>query len=408
MNHLEKYSLIIRRWANYLLAAFGLLFGLGSFLSFAFGMNYLEEFGIAYILWLLLLTLSTAILVAFRHRHPMTITVLALLSIGLSFIPLPFVATWWALPIISYHAGKHLQRFQRNAVLAVATLFALLMGYGFALLMLGESSYTSIDFAQLWTFNTALCVVVIVLAWTWGTTSRLRLLRQQELEERAQRLEQEREQERSLAAVDERSRIAREMHDIVAHSLSVIVTQSDGARYATLASQDVNIATQALEQIGQVSREALAQTRGVLGLLRSSSETELAPLPDLESLGDLVEIARASGLDVNFSGVEGAPARPVSAGVQLAAYRVVQEALTNIRKHATGARSSVTCIYDKEGVTIEVVNEAPPTLVVPLPGAGKGLQGMSERVALYHGELIAAPLFTGGFQVKAFFPYSDT
>lgn len=400
-------SLRLRRWANYALSGLGLFLSLGLYLGLSVGLGTFKTLGIGYALWALLLTCAVAFLAAVRHRRPLLYTVLALIAVGLAFIPLPLVSVWWVLPLFAYHAGKHLQKTQRILVLMVSLFYALLMGWGFALIMLFESEYGAADLAQLWILTGTICLTVTALTWMLGTTSRLRALRQQELEERAQRLEFEREQERSLAAVDERSRIAREMHDIVAHSLSVIVMQAEGGRYAAAASGELSAATSTLEQIAQVSREALAQTRGVLGLLRSSAETELAPLPTLNDLPQLVELARASGLEVEFAGITGVPSRPLAAGVQLAAYRVVQEALTNVRKHASGAPVSVTCSYSKSGVTVEVINEAPPALSQTLPGAGKGLQGMQERVTLYHGELTAAPLFTGGFQVKAFFPYSD-
>lgn len=398
---------LLHRLVTYLLAGIGLLFGIATWGSLNFSLGYTDVYGVAYALWSGLLTLLVPVALVLRYRWMRRSVWLILAAIVLSFIPAQLISTWWALPIVAYHAGKHFQKHERVAVLILGVLLAFCMGGGFALLMLGESEYNGVDLASLWTLDAGLCVTVTVLTWTWGTSSRLRILRQQELEERAARLEFEREQERSLAAVDERSRIAREMHDIVAHSLSVIVMQADGARYSASANGNLDTATQALEQIGQVSREALAQTRGVLGLLRSSAETELAPLPTLDDLPQLIEIARSSGVEVIFPGVTGTPHRPLAAGVQLAAYRVVQEALTNVRKHATGAPATVTCAYDRAGITVEVVNEAPPVLPQAMPGAGKGLQGMIERVALYHGELIAAPLFTGGFQVKAFFPYSD-
>ncbi|WP_188358797.1 sensor histidine kinase [Rothia aerolata] len=404
---LQKNLPLLHRWLNGLVALAGLLCGLLAWGSFTFGMGYAKSAGIAYLLWTLLLTLLVPVLVLLRHRSPVTALTVSFLAIACSLLPFPLPSTWWALPLFTYHAGKHFQKLPRTVVLGAGLLLAFGMGRGFALLMLGTSDYTRSNMVQLWMLNSALCMVFTALTWTWGTTSRLQKLRHQELIERAERLEFEREQERTLAAVDERSRIAREMHDIVAHSLSVIVMQADGARYALAAGQDPAQAADALEQISGVSRDALAQTRGVLGLLRSSSETELTPLPTLADLPALVELARASGLEVRFSGVEGSPALGLASGVQLAAYRVVQEALTNVRKHAAGAATEVSCVFNKQGLTVEVVNEAPEIAASPLPGAGKGLQGMQERVALYHGELLAAPLFTGGFQVKAFFPYSE-
>ena len=160
------------------------------------------------------------------------------------------------------------------------------------------------------------------------------------LEDRAARLERERDAQARIAAAAERARIARELHDVVAHNVSVMVVQADGACYALDA--DPERARQALGAISATGRQALAEMRRLLGVLRSGDEqAELAPLPGIDQLRDLLEQARAAGLTVSFT-LEGVP-RPLPEGAALAAYRVVQESLTNTRKHGgIGASVAVT------------------------------------------------------------------
>lgn len=174
--------------------------------------------------------------------------------------------------------------------------------------------------------------VPFALAWVLGDSIRTRRAYFAQLEERAARLEKEREAQAKVAVAAERARIARELHDVVAHNVSVMVVQADGAAYVLDAAPDQ--AKKALETISSTGRQALAEMRRLLGVLRTGEHQEggeYVPQPDVEQIEDLVEQCRGSGLPVDFK-VEGTP-RPLPSGVELTAYRIVQEALTNTRKH---------------------------------------------------------------------------
>ncbi|NGN67459.1 sensor histidine kinase [Streptomyces sp. A7024] len=217
------------------------------------------------------------------------------------------------------------------------------------------------------------------------------------LEERARRLEVERDQKARLATAAERARIAREMHDIVAHNLAVIVGLADGGSYAATKSPERQ--TQALDAISTTGREALAELRRLLGVLQPP-EAELAPQPGLPDLDALLDRVRAAGLPVRCR-VRG-DARALSEGEQLTVYRIVQEALTNTLKHAKARESAqVTLAYD-EGVTIEVTDTGAAPAAPP-SDTGQGLAGMRERVALYGGTFDAGPTGTG-WRVRATIP----
>jgi signal transduction histidine kinase len=246
--------------------------------------------------------------------------------------------------------------------------------------------------------------VTVVAAWALGHLRRAGRQREQSLEERARLLEIERDQEMRLAATAERARIAREMHDVVAHSLSVVIAQADGGRYA--GRTDPDAATGALEAIAATGRQALTDMRSLLGVLREGPGQEYAPQPDVAAVPALVEDVRASGLDVDLL-VEGTP-RPLSAGPQLAAYRIVQESLTNVLKHAGSAgRAWVRLSWRDDGLEVAVLDDgrgASAAMVAGTPG-GQGLRGMVERAQLHGGRLTAGPRSGGGFAVHALLPY---
>ncbi|MFE0737799.1 sensor histidine kinase [Streptomyces sp. NPDC058855] len=231
------------------------------------------------------------------------------------------------------------------------------------------------------------------------------------LVERARRLEVERDQEVRLAAAAERARIAREMHDIIGHNLSVITGLADGGRYA--AAKSPERAAEALDAIGATSRQALTELRRLLGVLRTDDETAARdPQPTLADLDGLLAGVREAGLPVRLDlAPPAAPAPPeLSPGVQLTLYRVVQEALTNTLKHAgPGARASVLLTYGPREVRVEVTDtggrRGPGAKA---PGTGQGLTGMRERAALYHGTLDCGPLPDGGWRVLLRIPREDT
>lgn len=247
--------------------------------------------------------------------------------------------------------------------------------------------------------------VVAAAAVALGANLRVRRAYLTELEERAARLERERDQQAQLAASAERARIARELHDIVAHHVSVMVAQADGAGFAI--DRDTAKARRAMEVVAETGREALAEMRRLLGVLRTAPDSEAtAPQPGVDQLAELVEKVRHAGLPVELA-VDGTPPL-MPAGLELAAYRVVQEALTNTIKHGGPHTSTrVEVAYRPDGIIIRVVDAGPPA-----PGAatngdagpGQGILGMRERAAVYGGEIRAGSRPEGGYEVLASFP----
>jgi len=239
-----------------------------------------------------------------------------------------------------------------------------------------------------------------LLAWVLGDSMRYRRAYYASLEERAARLEAERDAQAQIAAAAERARIARELHDVVAHNVSVMVVQADGASYAL--GSDPQRAAEALAAISATGRQALAEMRRLLGILRREEKVSRAPLPGIGQLGELLESTRAAGLPVSFT-VEGVP-QPLPGGAALAAYRIVQESLTNTRKHA-GPRASaeVTLRYLEDALVLEISDDGCGA-AARSDGAGHGLTGMAERVAVYGGSVDAGPRSGGGFRVTARLP----
>jgi signal transduction histidine kinase len=247
--------------------------------------------------------------------------------------------------------------------------------------------------------------IAVVAAWALGDLRRSRLQQMDALVERARLLELERGQEMRLAATTERTRIARELHDVVAHSLSVVIAQADGGRYA--GKTDPEAATGALEAIATTGRQALADMRSLLGVLREGGSEEYAPQPDVGTVAALVEDVRRSGLDVDLI-VEGTP-QPLPAGQSLAAYRIVQESLTNVLKHAGPAsRAWVRLHWRPDGLELSVLDDgrgAAAAVSAEHDGQGQGLLGMRERAQLHGGRVDAGPRPGGGFGVHAALPY---
>ena len=245
--------------------------------------------------------------------------------------------------------------------------------------------------------------VSVVAAWSLGNLRRARLQQLLSLEERARLLEVEREQEMRLAASTERARIARELHDVVAHSLSVVIAQADGGRYA--GATDPAAAVGALEAIGATGRQALTDMRSLLGVLREGAGEEYAPQPDVAAIPALVDDVRSSGLDVDLI-VEGEP-HPLPAGPQLAAYRIVQESLTNVLKHAGPAsRAWVRLQWRPDALELSVLDDGRgAAAMATADGNGQGVRGMRERASLHGGRLEAGPRPGGGFGVHAALPY---
>jgi len=245
--------------------------------------------------------------------------------------------------------------------------------------------------------------------WALGRNLRLRRAYFTELEDRAARLERARGTDARAARVEERSRIARELHDVVAHHVSVMTVQAGAAR--RIMDKHPAGAREAMSTIEEVGRTALSEMRRIVGVLRTERDPEtaggeLAPQPGLGDLGELLDHVRDTGLSVQLW-IEG-EARTPSPGVDVAAFRLIQEALTNTLKHAgPQARAWVRLHYTDQDLTVEIEDDGRGTATIMADNGdrpGHGLVGMYERVALYGGELRIGPRVGGGFGVRARFP----
>ncbi|WP_211297302.1 sensor histidine kinase [Geodermatophilus tzadiensis] len=240
---------------------------------------------------------------------------------------------------------------------------------------------------------------VTVTAAVVGRDRRTRRAYLEALEDRAARAERERDARARVAVVEERARIARELHDVVAHNLSVMTALADGAGFAPGTGQ----AREAVAQIAATGRQALAEMHRLVGVLRTDDDpAERAPAPGLADLTGVVEQVRAAGLPTVLR-VTGRP-RPLPAGAQLAVHRLVQEALTNTLRHARGARSAeVRLDWRAAELAVEVTDDGAPAAAAP-DRAGHGLVGMRERVAAWDGSVTAGPRPAGGWRVAAVLP----
>ncbi len=289
------------------------------------------------------------------------------------------------------------ERYDRRA----AVIAAVGVGVTFTTVIMAKGGSAAAIAGSVQTF---LSVGVVLALGDWARTRRQYAMA---IEENARLQESEREERSHRAVEDERERIARELHDIVTHHVSVIVIQA-GAGLTALERRPEQART-ALEAIDRTSREALTDMRRMLGMLGdvpgtpAANDETRAPMPRLERLGELIEAVRAAGLPVELS--LGGVRRPLDAGVELSAYRIVQEALTNALKHAHGARARVSLAYEPRAIEIEVTDQGGTGRrdLGEAAGGGRGLLGMRERVALYGGDFEAGPTPTG-FRVHARLP----
>ncbi len=246
--------------------------------------------------------------------------------------------------------------------------------------------------------------VFVIAIWITGIYANTRRRYLESLEERAERAEHERDQQARLAAAAERARIARELHDVVAHNVSVIIVQADGAGYAI--DSDPEQAREAMRAISNTGRQALAEMRRMVGVLRTDGVPgEYAPQPSLSQLDDLVAQVRSSGLPVDFQ-VTG-PRQDLPEGEQLTVYRIVQEALTNTLKHGgPDSRATVEMEYGARELLLRVTDDGRGA-AAPRSPDGHGLVGMRERTAMFGGTIEAGPRLGGGFQVTARLPIGE-
>ena len=249
--------------------------------------------------------------------------------------------------------------------------------------------------------NVLFTVVPAIAMYLVRRAVRDRQLRAETLAARAELLEREHELRANQAVAEERARIARELHDLVAHNVSVMVVQAGAERHALPEGQDST--REALTSIEQAGRQALGEARRLLGMLRRNGEHEgLEPQPSVDQIDLLVEQIQRAGLPVKLE-LEGEPT-PLPAGVDLCAYRIVQEGLTNALKHAGPAHAEERLRYEQRGLDIQVVDDGRGLSEANSDGSGHGLIGMRERVALYGGSLETGPRECGGFQIHAHLP----
>lgn len=245
-----------------------------------------------------------------------------------------------------------------------------------------------------------------LLGYAWSTRRRY----ERSLRDRVQLLDEAGEAAVAAAVTTERDRIARELHDIVSHNVSLMIIQAGAARQV-VAGAPKN-ATDALRAVESSGREAMTELRTLLGLLApgGSGEDDLTPQPGMNRLDELVDRVSFAGLPVELT-VEGQP-RPLPPGIDLTAYRVIQEALTNALKHAPGARAEVHVRYTERHLRLEILNTGPSVLTGQAPprtprreqAGGRGLLGLRERVAAFGGHLDARRRLGGGFRVRARIP----
>jgi signal transduction histidine kinase len=261
-------------------------------------------------------------------------------------------------------------------------------------------------------------VMIFFTAWVAGLLSRTKRANLQAARSRAERAEAELDRQAALAAARERTRIARELHDVVAHHVSLIAVQAEAA--ASLLPGRPDQARSAVDIIGDTARQALTELRRLLGVLRGPSERlQTTPPASLGELGEVLDQVRGAGLPVDFE-VVGTPG-PLSPGVDLTAYRIVQEALTNTIRHSRAAQAAVTLRYEPGYITVSVTDSgrrpdglpsARPEMYTAatgppgslLSGSGLGLAGIAERVASCGGNLSVGPTEADGFTVTARLP----
>lgn len=243
--------------------------------------------------------------------------------------------------------------------------------------------------------------LVVGGSWSGGRVVRASSSQARAQKQRAEQVVAASDDRARQAAEDERRRIARELHDIVAHSLSLMVVQAGGAQHVVRSEPDR--AVEAFVAIQQIGRQSLVEMKRLLGILRApEGDDGLQPPPTLHDVTVLVEQMRATGMSVELN-IQGSH-RQGDEGVELSIFRIVQEALTNVIKHAEGTRACVDIRYTDLGLYVDIVNDG-ATVTLPTRTEGKGLVGMRERTQLLGGELFAAPRPGGGFRVRGRFPF---
>ncbi|MGH3146458.1 MAG: histidine kinase [Rubrobacter sp.] len=331
-----------------------------------------------------------------RRRSPVAVLFAVMVLVGIQalfFSPSvqnpgeqPTLESFLALLLGFYSVAAYAE--ERRAILGAAIVGALILAIDIPRLIAGTNPG---DIIPAWLFYTTV--------WFIGRTLRQRRLQAARLQDLAAQLELEREEKTRTAVAEERSRISRELHDVIAHSVSVMVVQAQAAQ--RLLEGEQKEARQALGSIETTGRQALTEMRRLLGILsRTDEELALSPQPSLDHLEALIAKVRESGIPVELR-VEGDP-KPLPPGVDLSAYRIVQEALTNTLKHAGPARAQVMIHYRDDELELEISDDGAGN--GKGEGSGQGLIGMRERVALFGGTLESGKNTDSGYLVRALLP----
>jgi signal transduction histidine kinase len=325
---------------------------------------------------------------AWRRLLPiatMLIVVGSLVVIGFSNVDIAdLMAPFVGIVIAMYSVGAHAAR--RRSLVGLALGLALA-----AISVTLETGFSIADYS--------FAAIAAAGPWLAGAALRGRRLEATELATRAARLEREQEEQARLAVAEERARIARELHDVIAHNVTVMTVQAGAVRRLLAPAQERERDT--LLGVERTGREALNEMRRLLGMLRATDEAQaLAPQPSLRYLDSLVEQLRDAGLPVELR-IEGTPVE-LPPSLDLSAYRIVQEALTNTLKHSGGGRSRVVVRYREHDVELEIADDGRGT--TNGTGSGSGLVGMRERAALVGGQVEAGPAADGGYAVRARLP----
>ena len=350
-----------------IVVAVSLLAGVLAF-SAAYLRNGVVETSIAVVL-------VQALFLWWRRSHPVVVLLLVVITdvIGLALSP----SREFASPALAF-AVYAVSVYDRTAArMWVAGTAIVIIVAAVASLLLGESA---ISRAVIPAGATSL------VAWVIGDYIRSR---RQFFAELVARHQQAREQ----ATEEERLRIARELHDVVAHNVSVMAIQAGAARVSGNSSKE------ALQSIETTARDTLAELNHLLGVLRKDSDAPLSPQPGLDQAETLVKTARDAGLEASLK-VTGTP-RPLPAALDLSAYRILQEAITNVLKHAHATRVEVTVVYQPDGVVLAVSDNGMGAARPAGASTGRGLIGMRERVELFNGELASGSSSLGGYHVRA-------
>ena len=373
-------------WSDSALALFLTVIAVGSMVVSR------TRYGFAVPVLAAVVTLFTTIPIAFRRNRPLAALAVTVIAETLLLIFRPGAGAPVGVIVALYTVAAYCER---RVSIRAAALAALPITVA---VIVNNGAHTGQVIPEL---------AVFAIAWVVGDNMRTRRAYLAELEARAARLERERENKADRAVIEERARIARELHDVIAHNVSVMVVQA--AAGEDVFDEDPGKARESLAAVASTGRAALTELRRLLGVIRAEDDrgdTAFAPQPGLERIDELIGQVREAGLPVELSVL--GEARPLPEGVGLCAYRIVQEALTNTLKHAHASTAQVHLRYVADALELQVLDDGRGTTSLNGEIAGQGLIGMRERVALFGGELTAEPRSGRGYEIRARLPLEET